>query len=261
MSEVQKMGFGAVNDTDASLAGKSGGGKFGLNIGRISKVEYVGDAGKDKTPGDAVDIITVIGEREFRRRMFDVTRVYGKNGELTDTTSQEYIKKYNEELAQTMAVVVHAIKSLGVTQDQINAALAAAPTSFADWAKIVTSLVAPGYDARLVDVFLEYQWTVKGENDRTYLEVPKNMKGGRFLTAHVAPVGKWNEKKNWTVKDADGVEVAHSGLAYIDDAGNIHPFTRSENYMDSNKAIQQVEGQAAAIPVSATAGPAKSTWT
>lgn len=257
--EIQKMGFGSINDTDESLKSKSGGGKFGLNTGFITKVAYIADAGADGTPGDAVDIIAQTGEKEFRRRMFDVTRVYGKNGELTDTNSPEYIKKYNEELTQTLAVIIHAVKTLGVTQAQIDAALAVPPANFADWAKIITSLVAPGYEKRPVDFFLEYQWTIKGENDRTYLEIPKNMKGGRFLAPHVAPVGKWNEQKSWTTKNAEGVTTTHAGLAYVDDMGNVHPFTRDVNYMESNKAIQQVEGQS--VPTATTgSAPAASTW-
>ena len=48
--------FGAVNDEDESLKGKSGGGKFGLNHGNITKLEFTNTAGKDNGPGDAVDI-------------------------------------------------------------------------------------------------------------------------------------------------------------------------------------------------------------
>ena len=78
-----------------------------------------------------------------------------------------------------------------------------------------------------------YKWNIQEGNERTFLQLPKNMKGGRFLSPTIAPVGAWEE-----INDADG-------LRYVDSAKNEHPFTRSENYMKSNKAIQQIEGEEA----------------
>lgn len=263
MSEaIQKFGFGVVNDNDDSLKGKSGGGKFGLNTGFITKLEYNPNAGKDNTPADAIDIVFLVGEKEFNNRIYDVTKVYDKDGnEITDTDSQEFIKGYNTIVVQNMAVVVHAVKATGVTQEMIEVALKTPPTTFADWAKIITGLVPAGFDKKPVDGFLEYQWAIKGENDRTYLQLPKNMKGGRFFCASVAPSGSWKEELTWT-EMKDEVEVACEGLRYVDDAGNVHPFDRNSSFMESPKANQQVEGQAAAATAvtSASAQPAKSTW-
>lgn len=266
MSEaIQKVGFGSINDTDESLKGKSGGGVFGLNQGLLTKVEYNPNAGKDGTAGDAVDITFMVGEREFRRRIYDVTRVYDKDGnQLTDENDPEFIKIYNANITQAMAVVVHTVKATGVTQQQIDTALATPPDNFADWAKIVTALVPADFDKKPIDGFLEYQWQIADDQDRTYLELPKNMKGGYFLLPSVKPNGAWNPENTWTETDEDGNEKSLNGLRYVDGAGNVHGFVRSQNYMESNKANQQIDGQenaAQAALNSATPTTAnKSTW-
>jgi hypothetical protein len=263
--EIKKIGFGSINDNDESLKGKSGGGVFGLNQGFLTKIEFNPNAGADGAAADAVDITFMVGEREFRRRIYNVTRVYDKDGnQLTDETDPKYIKIYNQNLAQAMAVVVHAVKATGVTQQQIDTALATPPDNFADWAKIVTALVPADFEKKPIDGFLEYQWTIADDQDRTYLELPKNMKGGRFLSPSVAVVGAWTPEYQWTEKDDEGNEVQKSGLRYVDNAGNVHPFERSQNYMESNKAIQQVDGQEntaqAALSNVASTSAQKSTW-
>lgn len=239
--EIKKINFGAINDQDESLKGASDSGRFGLNQGYITKLEFNPNAGADGSAGNAVDITFTVVDKEYRRRIFDVTKVFGKNGELTDTNSPEYIKAYNQSMLQAMAVIVHAVKATGVTQAQIDTALAQPKNSFEEWSKTIVSLVPQDYDKKPIDGFLEYQWNIKEGQNKTYLELPKNMKGGYFLALHVEPVGKWVEQKSWVEKSKDGKEVKKEGLRYVDDAGNIHLFARSENYMESNKAIQQFE--------------------
>lgn len=265
MSEqVQKIGFGSINDNDDSLKGKSGGGKFGLNQGFITKLEFNPNAGKDGSAGDAVDITFIVGEKEFRRRIYNVTRVYDKDSnELTDDNDPEFIKIYNQNMAQNMAVVIHAVKATGVTQEQIDTALATPPSNFADWAKIVTALAPADFDKKPIDGFLEYQWKIGDDQDRTYLELPKNMKGGRFLAPHVAPNGKWTEENEWVEKNEEtGEEKSCEGLRYVDDSKNVHTFVRNSAYMESPKANQQIDGQdtAQAITSPSPQNAKKSSW-
>ena len=242
--------FGAVNDGDESLKGKSGGGKFGLNHGNITKIEFTDTAGKDNGPGNAVDVWVQIGEREYRRRLYETTgSLYGKKNVLIEPGQEGYAELYSDDMKQKMAVIAHAVKAVGVTQDQIDAAFATPASSFSDWARRITGLVPAEFQKKPVDVFLEYQWEIAEDQDRTYPELPKNMKGGRFLDASVAPVGKWVE-----VRD-------EKGLHYKDDAGNLHPFDRNSSFMESAKANQQGVGAttgAAALDNATTAN--KSTW-
>ena len=222
--------FGYVNDNDESLKSKSGG-KFGLNQGFITKLEYNPNAGKDGAAADAVDMTIQIGEKEFRNRIYDVTGALYKGGDLVEKDEEGYQELYMAEMNQRMAVVIHTVKATGVTDEQLKTALANPPADFKGWAEIVCALVPTDFKTKSVDVFLEYQWNIKGDNDRTYLQLPQNMKGGRFLCASVAPVGSWEAK------------IDSNGLRYVDSANNEHPFDRSANYMDGNKAKQQIEGE------------------
>lgn len=230
-TEVTKTAWGFQNDNDESLKSKTGG-KFGLNEGFITKFEYNANAGKDESPADAIDITAVVGEREYRLRVYDITGDLFKGDNKISPDEPGYAELYNAEQKQRQAVIVHTVKAFGVTEEQIKTALQTGnPTNFATWAQIMCSLKGADFATKPVDIFLEYQWSIKDENDRTYLQLPSNMKGGRFLAPHVSPVGAWE-----AVTDTNG-------LRYVDSAKNEHPFNRSANYMDSNKANQQVEGE------------------
>jgi hypothetical protein len=238
MSEIQKIGFGYVNDGDESLVSSGGGvGVFGLNTGVFTKLGYEPNAGKDGAPADAFDINIEVNGREYRTRLYDYTIVYGNNGEaLTDPNTTEYIQKYNTEMTQRMAVITHAVKAAGVTDAQLQQALNIKIETFADWCKIVSSLVPQNYKTKSVHVFLEYQWSIPEGKDKTYLTLPKNMKGGRFLAP--ALVGNWEEQTVWQMTDTEGNVQEVKGLRYVYN-GSVHPFTRDQNFMESNKAIQQ----------------------
>ena len=239
MSNVQKMTFGQVNDNDQSLKSKVGG-VFGLNPSvNFTKIAYNPTAGADGAAADAVDINVKVGDREYNTRIYDVTGgLYNAKNELVEAPgegevwSDEYTTLYNTEMKQRMAVIIHAVKAAGVTQAQLDTALATPLATFAAWAEVVCALLPANYTTNPIDVFLQYQWNIKDGQDRTFLEVSKNMKGGRFFCASVAAKGQWNE-----VFDA-------TGLKYVDsDGGAEHPFTRSSNFMESPKAYLQVEGE------------------
>ena len=261
MSEVKNI-FG-FNDTDESLKGKSGGGKFGLNTGVISLFAFNDKAGKDGAEGNAVDIHFKIGDREYRRRLFDSTgkELYTKKNAKVSPGDEGYDELYFEDMGTKIAVIKHALKAVGVTQELLNKVSASLdPADITGGIKTLLTLVPAGYETKPVDAFLEYQWNIAEGQDKTYPELPKNMKGGRFLTASVKAVGTWNEVIN-----------DETGLSYVDDAGNVHPFDRTPAYMDGNKGKQQFAGAAGSnanfAPKAGPGAPAagvgeatKSTW-
>lgn len=252
MSELKNI-FG-VNDTDESLKGKSGGGKFGLNHGFVAKIEFTDTAGKDNGPGNAVDIWVIIGEREYRRRLYETTgALFGPKNTKVEPGEDGYQDLFYTDMGQKIAVIKHALKAVGVTQvdiDKVTATLD--PTKIAEGMKALVALAPAQYQKQPVDFFLEYQWEIAEDQDKTYPELPKNMKGGYFLIPTVKPVGTWKE-----VRD-------EKGLHYVDDAGNVHPFERDTAYMESNKGTQQGVGNASAGATLANAAGAtdakKSTW-
>lgn len=228
---INTVGFGFVDDTDESLRTKSGG-KFGLNQGAfLTKFELNENAGKDQSKGDALDITVQVGDKKFMNRIYPTTRVFDNDGnEIEDKTSDEYKKKYNEDWTQKNAVIVHILKCFR-TEDEIRKAFAANPSTFAEFINICAALLPDNFSSQPLDVFLEYQWQIASGQDRTFLQLPKNMKGGYFLVKEHKPEGKWEE-------------IREDGLRYVDDKnGAEHPFTRSENFMASPKSYLQKEGE------------------
>lgn len=245
MSEIQKIGYGFIDDTDASLKTKSGG-KFGLNAGTafMTKFEYNPNSGKDKSLADALDITIQVQEKEFNVKIYPVTKVYDKDSqEITDVTSKEYITGFNAKVSQDNAVILHLLKATGVTEAQIRAAFGTPVTSFVEFINSLVALLPVNFTSKPLDIFLEYQWTISESQDRTFLQLPKNMKGGYF--ACPAQQGTWIEQR-----------VADK-LTYINEVGTIHPFERDKNFMEGNKAKQQ-GGQAAndALASAANVAPA-----
>lgn len=245
MSEQAMIGFGFQDDKDESLKSKGTGfGIFGLNSRvKIEKFEYTPNGGAGGAEGDALDI-TVNG---ISQRWFPITRVFSKDGgEITDTTSPEFIAGFNEQMKHFKAVMTHYLKVYN-TEETLKAAFATPPTTWVDYVKRVSTLMAQGIsNGLMLDVFLQYQWNIGANANQTYLELPKNLKDGSFITPHIAPVGEWKEEKSWIEKDATGNEIPVKGLRYVDGAGNVHRFHRNTNFMESNKAIKQTKSASAA---------------
>ena len=252
MSEVKKMGFGYQDDTDESLKGKSLDGVFGLNQNvHLVHFAYNPNAGKDDSEADAIDITIKVGESEQRRRIYDITKVYdGDNNEITDVNSDAYAEAYNKEWMQNSAMITHILKRF-VDEATIKQALAQEQSSFKDYAVIVTSLLPANFQNIALDTFLEYQWNIPEGKDQTYLQLPKNMKGGGWLCK--AQPGNFEPK---TAEDGS--------LIYVNEQGIEHPFTRTKSFMESKKAYQQTVNDAlnaAQAGAGAGGGQAKSgTW-
>lgn len=224
------LGYGAIDDEDASLKGGGNYGKFGLNQNCFfTKFEFNPNAGANGASMDAVDFSIKIEEKEFMKRIFDVDSnrsIYGTNGQLLNPGDPGFDEAIGKAKKQVSAVVIHAVKSLGVTQDQINAAFVNPVNSFREWAIKLISLLPGDYTKRPVDVFLQYQWKISEGQNKTYLEIPKNLKDGKFLCP--AMPGTFEEVRN------------NSGLYYYNEKDkNPHLFVRSSSYLSSNKAIRQ----------------------
>ena len=203
------------------LAPGKQGGKFGLNTGAfVTKFEFNANAGKDGAAGDAIDLTVQVGEREYRHRFFPITKVFAKEGgEITDVSSDAYKEAFKKELDQFNAVIADIVACF-VSREDLKTALATPIPSFKDFANIVTRLVqsTPNWQKKPVDVFLQYQWSPSGDNDRTYLELAKNVKHGAFI---VATEGTATEVKTET------------SLTYVKEDGTNHPFKRGEWYLAS----------------------------
>lgn len=234
--QAQKIGFGYVDDTSDELRTKSGG-KFGLNQGVfLTKFELNKNAGKDKSEQDALDIEVQVKDRAETSRIYPTDRVFdGDGNEITDKNSKAYIDGYNEDWKHKNALIIHILKNFR-TDEEVRQAFSVPINSFADFINIAAGLLPNNFASKPLDVFLEWQWTIPKGKDQTYLQLPNNMKGGAWLVPHMEAQGEWKE-----------VVDAESGLKYVDsETGREHAFTRSANFMNSNKAQQQRTGQQAA---------------
>ncbi len=244
-NQPQMLGYGYTPDNDESLTPKAGG-KFGLNPGSfITKFAFNANVAKEgETPRCAIEIVIKVAEKEFKDWIGPITRVFDKDGQtITDNTSAEFINAYNREIVQQRALMTHYLKALGVTEEAQAAALATPPTSFQDYAQRLCSLIAPGYENRPVDVFLEYQYNFGTKQDgtkydKTFPTLPKNMKGGYFIVP--AQPGIWTPA---TTNDG--------GLSYVNSNGQKHPIEKSADFMAGNKGTQQVADGAQGNPATA----------
>lgn len=94
-----------------------------------------------------------------------------------------------------------------------------------------------------VDTFLQYQWSLKKGNKKTYLELPKNIKQGRVFSPP--------QKGEFTAIKGD------TYLA-INEDGVEHPLTRNEWFMSSKFGTQQTTGEETSVDMSTDAE--ETTW-
>jgi len=201
------------------------GGKFGLNQGVVTKFEYNPLSGAGKTAGDAIDITVQIGEKEFMKRFFPVGKVYAKKGggELTDVTSDAYKAAHKEAMDLFNATLTDIVLTF-VEKADLMAALAHPIADFKAYASLLQRLVqsSPAFIAKApVDIFLEYQSKPSGENTRTFLQLPKDVKHGQWICRHQGP---------GFVEDKATTHIRYN-LGEV-----VHPFKRGEWYMGSTFA-------------------------
>lgn len=206
-------------------------GKFGLNQGCYLKfMEFNPNAGKDNAPANAIDYTILVGDREMKSRLYEPTGKMWFGNEQIDEGHPEYARVLESNMRQIQATMTHILKAVSIPEERIQKAVEAAePETFAEFAKVVCGLVQPKHMDNPIDVFLQYQWSIRPGNTRTFLEIPKNMKGGRFLCPGTKD--EWKE-----VRDANG-------LHYENAQGDRHPFSRSASYMAGKFANQQSSGE------------------
>lgn len=243
--------YGYQDSTELSQPG----GNFGLNTGVVTKFEYNPNAGADGTPQDAIDFTVKILEKDYMHRYFPVSKVYAKGGgELTDVTTDEYKANKKKDVAQLNASLTDIVGCF-VSQENIKAALATPINNFKDFALVLQRLVQTtvGWNEMQVDVFLQYQWTPKGDYKISFTEIPKNVKHGTFVCKSQGPGFK--------------AVTTETSLTYVKEDGTVHPFKRSAWFIKSAFAVQtklagsgDSEGDAMGGDAPSTGNPATANW-
>jgi hypothetical protein len=216
--------YGTVNDA-------GGYAPFGLNVMEITKFEFSPNVGPNNTPGNGIVIEGNVGGKQFWRTFYepDSNREIIVGNKSYQTTDLEYKEHYINQVNDMKKTVTHFVKAYGITQEQIDEALKVPPRSFREWAIIMTKL--PPNPTTTLHIFLEYEWNIKPQNTRTFLQIPKNMKGGRWASPLMT--GIWQ-----------GVQQPDGSLKYINENGQVHPISKSKDFMESPKAnLQQKDSE------------------
>jgi len=129
-----------------------------------------------------------------------------------------------EEYLRVRLIIKLLIEITNKTEDELKQ-IFAKDISEIDFMKLATSLVPSNIKNKKFDIFLQYQYNIRDNVDRTFLELPRNVSQGIFLTEHRE--GDWKE-----VRDEDG-------LHYVNSKGEKHPFSRSKWFLEQNWSIQQ----------------------
>jgi len=234
---------------------------FGLNAGaaRMTKFEWTNQGGAGGTEGEALDITFDINGKEVGARKFPVTKIFDKNNQEITDFSTEDAKKAKEIAFGDFNSWMAAVMKCFVTEEQLKAALARPIKDFKEYVTILKALLPKSFSEIVLDIFMEYQYTIKGDNKMTYLQIPQKTKHGKFICVAVAPQGgEWKEVR-MTSPTANDTRA----IKYVDGENNTHPFTRTGWYANSNFANQQKEDDSETVTESSAnnaASEAGSTW-
>lgn len=202
---------------------------FGLQAGtaKLTKFEFNPNGGSEGSPQDCLDIVIDINGKTMSGRVFPVTRAFDNGNEVTDPRHPEFQKA----LSLVNGNIVHILKAF-TDEAAIRTALSAPITNFEQFARTCQALLPNNFATMPLDVFLQYEWEIREDNDRTWLRLPKNVKHGAWICAHIPPVdGDWTDT------------ITGGRLVYKDGANNEHPFTRGKWFMESTFAkLQKQEG-------------------
>lgn len=238
MSEEQKSGGYGYAEQEEN---KSSFG-FGLNPGltTLQKFEWTPNGGKDGAEMEALDIMFDVNGTTISYRQFPITKAFykpsdGPQVEVTDPAHPAMV----QEKSNLSAVLIHIIGCF-VPKEDIRTALQTPMNSFKDFCKVLAGLLPKDFSVKPLDSFFQWEWQIKGDNEKTYLRLPKNMKHGRWIGAAIVAKGEWSKQQKQNASDNE------TALRYVDNDGNVHPFVRTGWFMNSNFATQQKEEEATA---------------
>lgn len=225
---------------------------FGLNPLQLVNFNYITNAGKDGAEGEALEIVWNVNGTEKRQRLFPITKAFIKGSKSSEETTDPTHPDFREEVKNFNAIMTH-ILSLFVTKEQIILAFGKPITSFKMYCDTAKSLLSKEDREKLLQIFMQYQWSIKGDNTRTFLEIPSKMKHGRFLCQAVeARKADGSLGGKWTlVHDKEADDNVKDAIHFVDEMGNQHPhFVRNGWYAKSNFANKQSEDEDEAINAS-----------
>lgn len=200
------------------------GGKFGINL-NATLVEIR----KETTPNryKMIKVIVRVGDTDYNGSIFinEKAVVFDDNGQRKELSKgqQGYGDALFNNYKHNIAALKHILKATGITEEEMNKKLSAI-TSKDDTLKALEILGKMCPKNTNVDIFLQYQNKLSGNYTTKFLEVPVDMKGGRFISA---PSG------------FDSVTEVKEGTKtlYANPEGTeFHPIYKEENFWEMNRS-------------------------
>lgn len=241
--------FKSINDLEQ--ASGSSYGKFGKNDAKLVKFEYTSQGGSNGATQEALLVTFKVKDGEYNYRVFPAKVGNWIN---QDPNSEEYKKALQESQNQVQIAISQIVESIADRTTIQNAIVAAKPTTFEQYVKLMERLIKAvlGWNNKELDLFLHWQSKLSPNQTRTYLEVPRqtDLKFGNSVFVTSKQPGVWNEV------------IEQGVLMYKDNSGNIHPFKRNKWYMEKSKFANRivVEETTQATTDSVSEGPARNTW-
>lgn len=208
--DVQVINYTSLNNNSMKP-------RFGLNSGAVLNSLELKETKNGKP---FVKALVMVGERKFYWFGFVPDRAWDKkengwvtSGEAMETEKTRFISTLND-----------FFQAAGIDQSDY---LIQENESIEEW---VTRTVPLVKRKSVVDVFLSYEAKIREGNDRTWLELAKNNRFGTFIVE--SRDGKF--KKELTSDDQEY-------LTYVNEEGEIHPFIRSNWYMNTDFAAPKGE--------------------
>lgn len=241
--------FKSINDLEQTSG--SSYGKFGKNDAKLVKFEYTSQGGSNGATQDALLVTFKVEDGEYNYRVFPAKVGNWIN---QDPNSEEYKKALQESQNQVQIAISQIVESIVDRTTIQNAIVAAKPTTFEQYVKLMERLIkaVPGWNNKELDLFLHWQSKLSPNQTRTYLEVPRqtDLKFGNSVFVTSKQPGVWNEV------------IEQGVLMYKDNAGNIHPFKRNKWFMEKSKFANRivVEGTTQTATDSTSEDPTRNTW-
>jgi len=220
--------------------------KFGLNKNAvILSIKYTddcrGENSSSATPIEACDITFAFGDKEFSHRIMPPKGVYVK-GQLDDSPAG-FKKALIEQVIYPLG---HVMEGLGVTTAQINAAIAllfSNPLVFKTVVEKFIGLLPKNYATIKLDLFLQYEGSLREGATRTYLKLHKDLRSGLFVVP--AMEGEFTEvrKVNATKDDPKALYYVREDRLHECFYGAEHRFVRNGYFVNSGFAkLQEANG-------------------
>ena len=200
---------------------------FGLNQGCTAKLEWIENAGKGKTAGEAADIIISKDGGSKNLRLFPVTQAYLKGGGTTTDQNSPEMAAARLNVKRILSEFVAAY----VGEDRVAQLLGSTPIrTYKDLVLALKGLLPHGYEDTKIDVFFQYQYKIAEGQKQTFLEVPNN-----YYTSFGASKGAiFTSAQPGTFKRVEG-----GALVYSNEDGALHPISRSAYFMGTDNAKKQ----------------------